>query len=177
MQTMAKMIDAMRRLAGVLSHRFSWLPPIVARVTLGVVFVESGWGKLHNLGDVTGFFAQLGIPAPHLMAPFVAGTELVAGALVLVGLMTRLATVPLMVTMVVAIVTAKAGDLSSISDLFGFSEFLYLGLLLYLGVSGAGALALDPIAGRGLDKACRVILSPRTAVAPTSQAAPSRAHA
>src|SRR3954471_358444 len=31
----------------------SWLAPTLARVTLGLVFVGTGWGKLHSLGNVT----------------------------------------------------------------------------------------------------------------------------
>jgi len=39
---------------------------------LGWQFMQTGWGKLHNLAQVAQFFAGLGIPAPGPTALFVA---------------------------------------------------------------------------------------------------------
>src|SRR5262249_46549225 len=100
-----------------------WLPPLLARGALGVTFIQSGWGKLHNIPKVAAFFQSLGLPQPELQAHFVAGTEFVCGWLVLVGLFSRIASVPLVVTMLVAIVTAKADELKHYGDLFGFTEW------------------------------------------------------
>lgn len=61
----------------------SWVPQTATRLALGWVFVQSGWGKLHNLENAIGYFDSLGIPATHLQAPFVAGVELVGGVLLL----------------------------------------------------------------------------------------------
>lgn len=124
-------------------EKVAWLPPLVARLTVGWIFVESGWGKLHNLPKVVEFFQSLGIPAASLQAPFVATVELVGGALVLVGLFTRLASPLLMATMVVALITAKREDIHSLSDLFAMSEYLYLVLLLWLTVQGPGKASID----------------------------------
>jgi putative oxidoreductase len=126
----------------------TWLPPLLGRVSVGMVFLVSGWGKLHNLPKVIEFFGRLGIPAPHLQAPFVASTELFCGALLIVGLGTRLASLPLIGTMVVAIATAKRSDISELSDLLGMSEFLMIVVLVWLVVSGPGAVALDRWASR-----------------------------
>ena len=116
---------------------------LVARLTIGAVFIESGWGKLHNLAKVTEFFKELGIPLAQVQAPFVSGVELVGGIMILVGFWTRLAALPLMGTMVVAILTAKLSDISGPTDIFGFIEFLYIVILLYLFVYGAGKLSVD----------------------------------
>nr|HNI57421.1 DoxX family protein [Elusimicrobiota bacterium] len=78
-----------------LPSRLDFLPGLLSRITLGFIFVQSGWGKLHHLDKVTEFFRALGIPAPGLQAPFVATVELAAGGLVLVGFFTRLAALPL----------------------------------------------------------------------------------
>ncbi|MFI5181495.1 MAG: DoxX family protein [Thermoanaerobaculia bacterium] len=123
----------------------SWLPQTIARVSIGWVFVQSGWGKLHNLSKVIEYFSSLGIPAPQLQAPFVASVEFVGGLFLLAGLFTRVVSVPLSVSMVVALLTAKRGDISSASDLFGTVEFLYLLVLGFLAAFGAGALSLDRI--------------------------------
>ena len=106
-----------------LGRRLAWLPPTAARMTVGWIFVQSGWGKLHNLEAVVKFFTDLGIPAPQIQAPFVAGTELVCGTLVLAGLATRFAAVPLIGVMAVALTTALSDKISELSDLFALAEF------------------------------------------------------
>lgn len=128
-----------------LSARFDFLPALLTRIVIGVVFIESGWGKLTHLSKVVEFFVSLGIPAAHLQAPFVAGLELVAGILILLGFATRFASVPLIAIMLVAIRTAKWEDVSGLSSIFGLSEALYIVLLLWLIVRGAGPASIDAI--------------------------------
>ncbi len=126
-----------------IARRLTFLGPLIARFTIGVAFIDSGWGKVHNLEKVTAYFTELGIPAPHIQATFVSWVELVCGSLVLLGLGTRLAAVPLICTMIVALITAKASDISGLSDLVGTIEFTYIALLVGLTLTGAGALSLD----------------------------------
>ncbi len=121
----------------------SWFPPLLARVAAGAIFIETGWGKLRNLEQVTQFFTQLGIPAPAIQAPFVAGTEFVCGILILAGFMTRLAAVPLAATMAVAIITAKRAELAGLTDLFGLMEFLLIVIFLWLFTAGPGPVSAD----------------------------------
>jgi putative oxidoreductase len=142
-----------RRRLLALCGRLAFAPALLSRLVVGLVFVHSGWGKLHDLDRVVRFFASLGIPYPELQAPFVASVELVCGALVLVGLATRFAAVPLIGTMLVALATALAPKLDGLQSLLGLAEFLYLVLLVQLVVGGAGAVSLDRFAGRALDAA------------------------
>jgi putative oxidoreductase len=123
--------------------KLSFIGPTLARLTVGLVFVGTGWGKLHTLPDVTEFFASLHIPAPGFNATLAASTEFFGGLLVLVGLGTRLASLPLAFTMVVAILTAKRGDIAGLTSLVGFEEWSYLVLFIWLAVAGAGPLSLD----------------------------------
>lgn len=132
-----------------IKNNLLWLPPLLARITIGVVFVQSGWGKLHDLPSIVEFFRTLGIPAPQIQAPMVATIELTCGCLVLGGLLTRFASIPLIGTMVVAIITAKQEDFHGWTSVFGFSEFLYIVLLTYLIMEGAGALSVDRWFTRG----------------------------
>lgn len=127
------------RTAGALS----WLPQTAARAGVGWVFVQSGWGKLHHLQQAVDYFASLGVPAPQVQAPFVAGVELVGGLLVLGGLFTRVASVPLAVTMIVALLTARRSEITGLAELAGTVEFLYLLVFGFLAAFGAGALSLD----------------------------------
>jgi putative oxidoreductase len=127
---------------------FAWLPPLVARVGVGWVFVQSGWGKLHDLQKVTDFFTQLGIPAPAAQATFVSSIEFVCGSLVLVGLLTRFAALPLIGTMVVALLTALRDQIDSLGSLFGLAECLYIIVFLWLAGGGAGPISLDALLAR-----------------------------
>jgi putative oxidoreductase len=123
--------------------RLAFLGPTLARVTVGLVFIGTGWGKLHSLSDVTDFFTTLNIPAPAFNARLTAATEFFGGLALLLGLGTRLASLPLAFTMVVAIATAKRGDITGLTSLVGFEEWSYLVLFLWLALAGAGPLSLD----------------------------------
>jgi putative oxidoreductase len=125
------------------SDRFSWAGPLLVRISLASIFIVTGWGKLHDLGKVTGFFTELGIPLPGVNAAVVSTIEFVGGTLLLVGLFTRFAALPLAVSMVVAIVTAKRGEIDGIASLFAFNEFTYFACFLWLALAGAGAVSLD----------------------------------
>jgi putative oxidoreductase len=140
---MKKLIVSTRNLILKVTGKLGWLPPTLARLCVGWLFMTNGWAKLHNLDQIIEYFRSLGIPAPEIQAPFASATEMVCGALILVGLFTRVAAVPLSVVMAVAIATAKREELSGVSDLYGFVEYLYILLLVYLGVGGAGPLSLD----------------------------------
>jgi putative oxidoreductase len=146
-------LQALRHRLLDLCRQLDFLPPLLARVVIGVIFTGSGWGKLHALERVTEYFAGLGLPFPELQAPFVASTELLCGALVLVGLATRLAALPLICVMGVALATALSDQIDGLGSLFGLAEFLYLALLVGLVVGGAGALSLDRFAAQRLDGA------------------------
>lgn len=117
--------------------------PLLLRVTVGVVFAASGWGKLGDLDKVAEFFSELGIAAPRFNALLVACTECFGGIALVLGLMTRLAAVPLAITMLVAIGTALLPDVSSLIDLFGLNEFIYLVVLTNLALTGPGRWSLD----------------------------------
>jgi putative oxidoreductase len=138
-------LHALRTRALAALDRFSWVGPLAVRLSLGAVFLGTGWGKLHNLEQVTSFFTELGIPFPAAQAAMVSGIELVGGTLILLGLFTRLAALPLMGTMVVAILTAKRPEIEGIRSLLAFEEFTYLAGFLWLFVAGAGKASLDAL--------------------------------
>jgi len=141
--TLSAMISAVRARALVLTTKLDWVAPLVARITLGVLFVSTGWGKVHDLDKVTGFFTDLGIPMPHVNAVMVSFVELIGGALLLVGLASRLAALPLMASMAVAILTAQRAQVHGLPDLFGLVEWTYLALLLWVALAGPGKVSLD----------------------------------
>ncbi|MEO8841451.1 MAG: DoxX family protein [Kofleriaceae bacterium] len=129
-------------------HKLEWLGPLAVRVTLGIVFVTTGWGKLHGLDAVTQYFASLGIPAPHAQAVLVSIVELVGGLMLVLGFGTRIAATLLVGVMAVAIWTAKLPEVHGIADLAGTVEVAYLVALVWLLVSGGGAVSIDRLMRR-----------------------------
>ena len=130
------------------ARHLAWLAPLFARITVGWVFLWSGWGKLANLPQVTENFVGWGIPLPHILAPFVSGVEFCGGLLLLLGLVSRISAGALGVTMIVAIRSAKSGEVDSLETLLGFDEFEYLALFLWIAIAGAGPLSLDHVLQR-----------------------------
>jgi putative oxidoreductase len=138
-------------------------PPavFVIRVLVGWVFVSEGIQKfLFPDADGAGRFEKIGIPAPHLMAPFVGVVEIVFGTMILLGLLTRVAAIPLLIDITVAIISTKIPMLLghgfgpfSLPKLpqYGLGRLLHeartdfsmvLGLLFLL-IVGAGRWSLD----------------------------------
>ncbi|HET6281856.1 MAG TPA: DoxX family protein [Polyangia bacterium] len=134
-----------RELASKTTQRLGFLAPLLIRLTVGLVFIGTGWGKLHSLPDVTEFFTSLHVPFPALNARVVATTEFVGGILLIVGLGSRLIALPLAFTMVIAILTAKLDKIDGITTLVGFEEWTYLVMFLVIALTGPGALSLDAL--------------------------------
>jgi putative oxidoreductase len=135
------LIDWPERLAAY----FSWLAPLLPRVTVGWVFLWSGWGKLNDLPTVIENFVGWGIPFPHILAPFVSTVEFLGGLLLLLGLFTRVAAVPLIIVMIVAVLTAKWAEIDSLETLLGFDEVAYLAIFLWLATAGPGSISIDSV--------------------------------
>jgi putative oxidoreductase len=151
--TLAATIKTTRSRLLTLTSKLAFLAPALIRITVGVVFIRTGWGKLQDLERVTGYFTELGIPAPALNAAVAAGTEFFGGLLILVGLGSRLVALPLAFVMVVAIATAKWAGLEAPLDLLGLEEWSYLVMFLVIAIAGPGALSLDALIERRFNRA------------------------
>jgi putative oxidoreductase len=126
-----------------IAAHLTWLAPLFARITVGWVFMWSGWGKLHNLPQITENFVGWGIPFPQVLTPFVSGVEFAGGLFLLIGLLTRISAGALGVTMLVAIRSAKWDQVDSLESLLSFDETAYLTIFLWLAIAGAGAVSVD----------------------------------
>src|SRR5258708_262022 len=58
---------------------------LAVRLYWGWQFMQTGWGKLNDVGKVMQFFTTLGIPAPALNAYFVSALEFGGGLLLILG--------------------------------------------------------------------------------------------
>lgn len=126
-----------------IANHFLWAGPLIARITVGYVFMLTGWGKLQNLDRVMEYFTSLGIPAPHILTPFVSGLECFGGLFLMLGVLTRINAGGLAITMIVAIITAKWAEADSLHTLLGFEETLFLAIFTWLAIYGAGKVSLD----------------------------------
>ncbi len=112
---------------------------LIPRLTVGGIFARYGYMKFTmGIGGVAGYFGKLGIPAPGVLAPFVAGLELFGGILLMLGFATRLIGFLLSATMLVAIGTAFGWKFSK-AEL----ELLLGVVALSLSLSDGGAYSLD----------------------------------
>lgn len=149
--------SAYRRSSDTLNN-LTWLPNFVLRLTVGFMFFSGAVGKLGDLGKFTTMFANLGIPAAQLLAPFTAVVELIGGAALMLGFGTRLVSLVLAGDMVGAMITEIGPDLAQkypalwdfLSNLFYAPEWLLVGLLLWLLCVGAGKASVDALIGRRL---------------------------
>lgn len=81
---------------------------VLVRILVGSIFLSEGIQKfLYPAEMAAGRFAKIGIPAPQIMGPFVAGCKTVCGALLIIGLLTRPAAVVLLIDISVAILSTK----------------------------------------------------------------------
>src|ERR1700751_5128057 len=141
-----------------LHERFTWAclmlrSPLLLLIRLywGWQLAQNGWGKLHHLHRVTGFFRSLGIPHPGLVAPFVSGVEFVGGILLILGLLSRIAGLVLAIDMFMAYWIADRDALHSIlSDpgkfyTAGPYEFFVASWIVL--VFGPGLFSLDALIG------------------------------
>lgn len=87
------------------------VPPALARLVLGWMFVSAGATALAHRAAVRAYFTRLGIPWPAVVGPFVGGVELAGGTMLLLGLGVRLASLPLFAIMLVAIAIARRNPL------------------------------------------------------------------
>lgn len=122
---------------------FEWAGPLIARLIVGYVFMLTGWAKLNNLPAMIENFAGWGIPAPHILTPFVSAVECFGGAMLMLGLFTRIPAAMLAVVMIVAVRVAKWDNVDSMETLLGFEEATYFAVFMWLAIAGPGAASLD----------------------------------
>ena len=116
----------------------------VLRVIIGVTFIMHGGQKLFVYGfdGVSGAFAQMGIPLPNIMGPFIGFVEFLGGIALVLGLLTRVAALGLAANMLVAILTVhvKDGFFNPTGVEFPLS---LLGAAMMLAIVGAGEFSID----------------------------------
>lgn len=120
-------------------HAWQRLGILIARLTVGLLFLFSGRGKLfvpERREQMRETLLAADILFPNFKAIFVWTVEFVGGLLLVVGALTPLACVMLGCVMIVAIGTTAVRNIKASGPTGWLSEFLY---------SARGALSRDPV--------------------------------
>lgn len=145
---MKDLLNLYRRVAS--GFCFLQSPMLLAvRLYWGFQFAQTGWGKLHNLERIAGFFSSLNIPFPQVTAPAISWLEFIGGVLLMLGLFSRPVAFLLACNMFVAYWTADREALTSlISDPGKFyvaDPYTFLFASLMVLIFGAGFFAVDTL--------------------------------
>lgn len=120
---------------------------LLVRLYWGWQFAQTGWGKIHNIPQIAGFFASLNLPFPAFTAGFVGWVELIGGIMLILGVLSRFTGLVLSINMFVAYWTADRDALKSIiSDPGKFyvaDPYTFLFASLMILILGAGLFSLD----------------------------------
>jgi len=148
------MITAYRRAVTSL-ERVPDLAKLLARVTLGVLFIDHGLQKYFAQGGLAafeGFLRSLKhVPAPVLTSQIIPALEVAGGVVLIVGLLTRVIALVLAGEMVVTGLLVKAVTLQQplVSQTGAGVEvdLVYLVLLVTVVLLGPGRASLDRVIG------------------------------
>jgi putative oxidoreductase len=127
---------------------------LLIRLAWGIQFAQTGYGKLHNIEKVTGFFTGLNIPFPMANAYLVGCTEMFGGILLTLGLFSRPTAIPLSITLIVAYITSeqealqKLFSFTDVDPFFTAAPFLFLLASVIVLVFGPGAYSVDYLIAR-----------------------------
>jgi putative oxidoreductase len=126
---------------------------LIGRVALGAIFLQSGFGKLTNLGGFTAGLEERGVPMASILGPVGAAVEFFAGLAVLIGAWTPLAAILLVgFTVVATLIAHRYWDVPDSERMMQRIQFMknlsIVGGLLVLVAAGAGRFSLDGLRRR-----------------------------
>jgi len=151
---MKNLVARVKQLHDRFFHLVSYLQSpflLCVRLYWGWQLIQSGWGKLHHLSNVTEYFTSLGLPMPAQTALAISCLEFFGGIFLALGLLSRLTALVLTVNMIMAYVTADREALFSIfSDpdkFYAAAPYVFLVASLIILLFGPGKIAVDTLLG------------------------------
>lgn len=125
----------------------------LVRIVAGVIFMAHGYQKFFIMGidGTTGFFTQIGVPLPGIMAIVIATLELVGGLALLLGVFARFIAIPLAFDILGAIVFVHIRNGFFVPRGIEFVTLL-LASAVAIAIAGPGALSIDAAMSRSPDR-------------------------
>ncbi len=152
---MKSLFAKIKQLYGRFFHLISYLQSpflLFVRLYWGWQLIQSGWGKLHHLANVTDFFTSLGLPLPAQTALAISCLEFFGGIFLAIGLLSRLTALAMTINLIVAYITADREALFSIfSDpdkFYAAAPYTFLVASVIILLFGPGLFALDTLVDR-----------------------------
>ena len=122
--------------------------PLLGRILLAFIFLQSGIEKLLNYDQTLGLMASCGMPEPQVLLPFAIAVLLIGGVMVLIGWQVHWGAAALIVFMLVATYFFHAywayPEAQQLNQFHHFVKNLAIigALFLLLGM-GSGPLSVD----------------------------------
>ncbi len=115
--------------------------PLLLRLTIGIMFLYQGIGKLMNPSGPTGMLTNLGFPIPQVFAWILLLSEIIFGLAVLVGYKVKYSVWPLVLIFLVVIgmVVLPAEQFNVVTLFF---HIIVIAGLISLSLTGPGKLAI-----------------------------------
>ncbi len=126
---------------------------LLARIMIAAIFLQSGYGKLMHPSATTAYIAQNGFPVPQIAYLVAVAVEFFGGLAFLVGFQTR------WVSLALALFTLGAGygvhyHPDNAGQMIHFMKNIAIaGAFLPFAATGAGALSIDGMFGKGRARA------------------------
>ena len=126
---------------------------LIGRVALGVLFLQSGFGKLTSLAGFAAGLEGMGVPMAYPMALIGAAVEFLGGLALVVGAWTWLSSLALVAFTVVATLLAHRywavpPEQQGMQQIQFMKNLAVIGGLLVLAVAGPGRYAIDAMLRR-----------------------------
>jgi putative oxidoreductase len=122
---------------------------LLGRILIGAIFVQSGLGKLMDLGGFAAMLAAAGVPMSSVLAPIGAAVEFGGGLAIVFGLGTRHAALLMVAFVIVAtLISHRFWDYPPAQQrgqIVNFAKNIaIIGGFLFVFVTGGGHYSLDP---------------------------------
>jgi putative oxidoreductase len=121
---------------------------LIGRLSLAVLFVLSGFGKLAAPAATQAYIAAMGLPAPMLAYLGATAVELIGGVLLIVGFRTRAVAIGLAGFTLLTAVFFHNNFADQNQMIHFMKNIAIIGGLLQVAAFGAGRFALDHRFGR-----------------------------
>lgn len=121
---------------------------LLGRLAMGAIFVQSGFGKLMNIGEFAAGLAANGLPFPTLLAAVAVLVEFGGGLAVVLGIRVRLAALVMIAFMIMTMLLSHhfwtmEGAERAENYIHFMKNLAIIGGFLFLFLLGGGPIALD----------------------------------